>query len=458
MSESTSPSKLSLEPVQEIAADRVACLSRADLLRELGQRLSRDEVDGAKQLYCRSAEDIGYELIHVVGSGALAPALVRLFVESRDYYKAAQVFETMGDLPAAAAHFALAEAYIPAADLFAQVGDVEKAAEMCEKAGSYGQAASFFSGCGRWGDAGRNYQKAAQGLEAGEAFAKAGDHKRALECLQKVGPGDPGYSRAVELLGPTLEEMGLEDLALRKYEEAVRARDGVIDDDNVGLYYRLARLCERLGDVERAKAAYVRILDHDLTYEDARERYRSLQSDTTKARPRATEPASDVPGVVVLDEDRSVVEKSLLFRGLSFEEIRSLLQLTQKVVFAKGDVLVREGEPFPGLCLIDRGEVEICMKMEEDASKVVRLTRFGPGDHFGELTVIGADRAGRIFAIAAAEGSYYVVPRDAMTSLLERSPALKAKLLENMMLALDLHLEQSLGVIKAMWARKQVPS
>ncbi len=68
---------------------------------------------------------------------------------------------------------------------------------------------------------------------------------------------------------------------------------------------------------------------------------------------------------------------------------------------------MREGSPFPGLVLLHRGTIGVGMKLE---GKDIRLRKFGPGNHFGEMTVHGVKNS-RVTAVAQTDGDYIVVPR-----------------------------------------------
>lgn len=109
----------------------------------------------------------------------------------------------------------------------------------------------MFEQAGQWLDAARNYEKAEERFLAGRAFAQAGDHKKALDCLQKVPSDDDSYAGAVALLGPILEEMGFPELALQKYREAVH--DEPVGAENASAYYRLALACQASGPLDEPK-------------------------------------------------------------------------------------------------------------------------------------------------------------------------------------------------------------
>lgn len=437
-------------PQQGLASPHESVVSKADLIEGVLAALKLGQVSDAAGLYRRSKEDIGYELMNVAMGGELAQPLANVFLDVRDYYKAAQVFEKLDKKAEAAQNYEKADAYGEAAELYASVGDMGRSAEMLERGGSYARSAPLFEQAGQWLDAGRNYAKAEESFLAGSAFLQGGDKKKALECFQKVQPDDASFPQAAALLGPILEDMGFQELALQKYRDATQ--DEPIGPDNKSTYYRLARAYEANGRLEDAQQIYAKILEADLTYEDVQDRYRLLKDGKAPASAPAVAEALEHPSsVVVLNEDRSLFEQSVLFRDLTFDEMRSLLEIAESRSFKSGELILREGQPFPGLVLVRQGEIAIGMKL---GGKDIRLATFGPGDHLGEMTVQGA-KSSRVTAVATTDGDYIVIAVDRIGPFLDRNPLLSAKLMKNLMAAMDVHLDQMKKVIKSLWKRAQ---
>src|SRR5262245_35467696 len=104
---------------QGLASKRECVVSKRDLIQCIVGSLQKGELEAAVSLYKRSQEDIGYELMNVVGSGELARPLASLFLQAKDLYKAGQVFESLDMKSEAAESYEKAGAYEPAAELFA---------------------------------------------------------------------------------------------------------------------------------------------------------------------------------------------------------------------------------------------------------------------------------------------------------------------------------------------------
>ncbi len=80
-------------------------------------------------------------------------------------------------------------------------------------------------------------------------------------------------------------------------------------------------------------------------------------------------------------EKRAKLEAVPLFRGCSSEVLDQLALVTAEYEFPDAAPIVQQGQVGNGLYLVFSGGVRIVAGVEE-------LARFGPGDFFGELSVI----------------------------------------------------------------------
>jgi len=207
-----------------LASPQGAVVSKKELIQGVVNSLKQQKLDDAASLYRRSKEDIGYELMNFAGRGELAKPLANVFLQTKDFYKAAQVFETLDMKREAAENYAKAGSFDSAAEWYANISEFALSAEMFERGGAYSRAAPLFEKSDQWLDAARNYAKADQAFLAGRAFVKGGDQKKALECLQKVQTGNPDYAEAVDLLGPILEDSFRQSLLLGDGEFSIFVR------------------------------------------------------------------------------------------------------------------------------------------------------------------------------------------------------------------------------------------
>jgi putative iron-dependent peroxidase len=109
-----------------------------------------------------------------------------------------------------------------------------------------------------------------------------------------------------------------------------------------------------------------------------------------------------------------------LFQTLDLSQVQRLAALTSEVRAADGDVLVRQGETGHEFFVVASGRVIV---QREDQ----RLARLGPGDFFGEISLIdGRPRT----ASAIAEGDTYLLVLDhgQFDSMIEEFPGLGRQL------------------------------
>ena len=105
-------------------------------------------------------------------------------------------------------------------------------------------------------------------------------------------------------------------------------------------------------------------------------------------------------------------------RLLGLEHMADLL------VFAPGEVILREGEPADRFYMVIKGEAEASQTGPDGAQ--VTIARFDPGDYFGEVGLLNdAPRIATVRAKTALE--VMALDRAAFSRLLESSQATKAE-------------------------------
>jgi CRP/FNR family cyclic AMP-dependent transcriptional regulator len=112
-----------------------------------------------------------------------------------------------------------------------------------------------------------------------------------------------------------------------------------------------------------------------------------------------------------------------LFSALGPRALGSIAAMATEVEFPAGRYIARQGEVGSGVFVIARGSARVVRGDEQ-------LTVFGPGDFFGELSVM--DRAPRVASVVAIEPTLCLaIAAWDFLDLLERNPKLmKAVLLE----------------------------
>lgn len=115
-----------------------------------------------------------------------------------------------------------------------------------------------------------------------------------------------------------------------------------------------------------------------------------------------------------------------LFRELSRPAVRAFAELTREQRFAKGSLIVSEGDPGDALYVVRSGEVKVVL-IGEDGREVI-LNVLGVGDHFGELSLIdGRPRSAHV--VATSVSSLLVLRRPDFRRQVEMSPSVAWELM-----------------------------
>ena len=129
-----------------------------------------------------------------------------------------------------------------------------------------------------------------------------------------------------------------------------------------------------------------------------------------------------------------------LFRELDRASVRGFAELTREQKFAKGAVIVSEGDPGDALYVVRSGEVKVVL-IGEDGREVI-LNLLTVGDHFGELSLIdGRPRSAHVVGTQAS--GLLVLRRADFRRQVEQSPAVAWGL----MIELSRRLRQADGTI-----------
>jgi tetratricopeptide (TPR) repeat protein len=188
-----------------------------------------------------------------------------------DLMQAATMYQEAGNFAKAGELFFQSGFFTEAAESFTLINDLARAAEAHEQAGNYLLAAQAFETVGI--DKERLatlYEKGEGYYAAGRLFVKLGQLDRALNVLQLVDGASPDYAAASLLVGMIFLKRGLTDPAFEKFLKIIDNQP--IGKSNLEPYYFLALCYEKVGDAEKAKSIFTRILAEDYNYRDVRKR------------------------------------------------------------------------------------------------------------------------------------------------------------------------------------------
>jgi CRP/FNR family transcriptional regulator, cyclic AMP receptor protein len=90
-----------------------------------------------------------------------------------------------------------------------------------------------------------------------------------------------------------------------------------------------------------------------------------------------------------------------LLGGLAEAEVRALLSIARRRRFARGEVVFHEHDPADTLHLVDKGRFAV--RVSTPLGDQAILSILGPGDMFGELSLLGDADARRSATVASLE-------------------------------------------------------
>src|SRR5215472_342254 len=85
-------------------------------------------------------------------------------------------------------------------------------------------------------------------------------------------------------------------------------------------------------------------------------------------------------------EPDKLIKASVLFRNLQSDETAHILARLHPVIFESGACVLESGVWHGMLYIIASGTVSVCL--QEDAGNVARIAQLGPGECFGEMSLI----------------------------------------------------------------------
>ncbi len=140
---------------------------------------------------------------------------------------------------------------------------------------------------------------------------------------------------------------------------------------------------------------------------------------------RMRNPASALDEIPI----RAALPAIPLFSDIAGELLRTVADAGMAVPFAAGQIVFREGDPGDSLYIVLTGELRSYKQLEDGT--VVELPRAGPGDSFGELSLLdGGARSSSVQTLTPCQ--LFVLSRDAFLAALPGSPKLLSTVLANL--------------------------
>ncbi|MFO8058281.1 MAG: cyclic nucleotide-binding domain-containing protein [bacterium] len=385
------------------------------VIRGVLDHLQQGRMEEAARLYSHCQEDVGYVLILKSPSDrALRMSLAKMFFKAKDYEKAAQVLEEAGDYKRAAELYERTDQYEQAAEMWAKLEDLPRSAHCFEKAGRWQEAADFYTQSNNFERAAYCFEKLVNHYLAGKYYFQTKKFQKSMELLQKVGEEEDHFLDATVLIGNILAMHGYLDMAVAKYKLVTKTVP--VSAGSLSVYYNLAQLLERKGDLFESMKVYKEVSSIDPAYRDVADRIKKLEAqmadrvevsdatgdedvdvieDLEPLEEEVTAPAGPEQQVmpkpariVSVMEGFEFLKNTSLFDGLSLAEMKQLWNICENRTYEPGEIIIEQDRPGQGLYIIKKGTVKV---QRVEGGQVSELVELGPGSHVGEMSLV--DRA-----------------------------------------------------------------
>jgi len=131
-----------------------------------------------------------------------------------------------------------------------------------------------------------------------------------------------------------------------------------------------------------------------------------------------------------------------LFRGFPAQDLPWVLSLLKKRSVQEGQTLFECGQPGGSMFIVEQGSVSVEVMLDEQPPRYKVLSVFGPGDFFGEMSLIEqAPRSAR--AVCLMPCLFYELDRSALDAISARCSAGAVALLTEILRTISSRLRQS---------------
>lgn len=131
-------------------------------------------------------------------------------------------------------------------------------------------------------------------------------------------------------------------------------------------------------------------------------------------------------------EINAILKENILFQDLTKKQLKFVANIVHLRKYRKDETIFRQGEIGVGMYIILQGAVDITVEENQapEAShrQEVVMTKLGPGDFFGEISLV--EEGGRRSATAAAKDKTTLIGffKPDLLEILERNPAAGVKI------------------------------
>lgn len=113
-------------------------------------------------------------------------------------------------------------------------------------------------------------------------------------------------------------------------------------------------------------------------------------------------------------------------KGLTDDQAMYLAKAAEQITFRKGQTVIFRGVTVDGLHVVAAGKVTVHAKVNRD---IVQVAELGPGDAFGETSIIEMTVAGATIKSAEDDTLIFVIPEDAFKNIMKTDKDFETRVL-----------------------------
>lgn len=340
-------------------------------------------VEKAVEIYKKELEGQAYSILNLLASEKSLNAFGNVCMQTGESPVAALAFEKSGNILKAAEAHMEAKDFLQAAEYFMKAGNYLKAAELYEASGQYDHAADLYYKLKKFEKAALCYEKEGDFYKAGRLYQYLGQNQRAIQLLQKVSSDDPEYVKASMLICKAFNQVGLPEMALKRFEEI--RKNYTINEQTLEVFYDFADILISMDEIERAKEIYTEIINIDFAFKDVSQKLKRLTASEIK-KPKSEEIKIISEEKVKIEEKEEIKEEGVrsdrktkaiqalkkfpFFQNFNEEELKVLWNTIERKEFEEGIFLLEPGKYADGFFLLVQGSVELLTPMGRSIKKI----------------------------------------------------------------------------------------
>lgn len=114
-------------------------------------------------------------------------------------------------------------------------------------------------------------------------------------------------------------------------------------------------------------------------------------------------------------------ERVSLFSGVSDENLSALAHCAEVMDFSSGQTILFKGATVDGLHVVVSGQADVFVK--STGKTLVRVAELGPGEVFGEMSIVEMGTAGAAIKASEAGAQVLMIPQESFRHVLQQDEA-----------------------------------